>query len=113
MPPLARPHARPFTRRPLSLNRRRLNDSKLNRLVNGNLSLFSAGEEREQLCTLASGPSDYLCRWWPPPGRKDDAKRALVAAAAAGAAPEELEEQRLGECEERRRRALHARRRAE
>lgn len=75
---------------------RRLNDSKLNRLLNGNLSLFAAGEEREQLGALAAGPLSYLCRWWPPPGRKDDTKRALVAAAAAGAAPEELEGQRLG-----------------
>ncbi|KAL4433270.1 hypothetical protein ABPG77_003318 [Micractinium sp. CCAP 211/92] len=76
------------------LARRLSPTSKLNRMLNNNLRLFSP-EQRVQLQTLASGRRKHLLRHWPAPGRRDDVKRALVAKAAAGAPSGELEAARL------------------
>jgi oligopeptidase B len=57
---------------------------RLNRLLNGNLHLFTNRSDRQALQTLASsGNKSYLLRGWPRPGVNDAAKRQLVVKAAA------------------------------
>lgn len=60
---------------------RRLNPSfRLNRLLNGNLRLFTTSSERRRLSAIAAGPKRYLLQGWPKPGINDAQKRTLVAA---------------------------------
>lgn len=69
---------------------RRLRPShRLNRLLNGNLRLFSPAD-RLTLQTLAGDARRaYLLRGWPKPGIKDDQKRRLLASSSAGSADTE------------------------
>ena len=70
-------------------------DYKLNKLLRGNLRLFSSASERSLLRTLSSSKSrGYLLQHWPRRGIKDSQKRELVARAAAGET--QLEDVRLG-----------------
>jgi hypothetical protein len=81
---------------PVTTCRRLHPDYKLNRLLRGNLKLFTSASERNQLRSLSSSKSrSYLLRNWPRPGVKDSQKRELVALATADDA-QQLEELRLG-----------------
>ncbi|GAB4817223.1 hypothetical protein N2152v2_004269 [Parachlorella kessleri] len=78
----------------LILARRLHPDYKLNKLLRGNLRLFSSASERSQVRSLSSSKSrGYLLQHWPRRGVKDSQKRELVARAAAGET--QLEDVRL------------------
>lgn len=58
---------------------------KLNRLISGNLRLFSSSERRA-IQHLANDPAKkHILRYWPKPGIRDSAKRHLIALARSGA----------------------------
>ena len=79
------------------LIRRLIPNYRLNRMMNGNLKLFSTSKDRNLLHRLASNASSrYILKGWPSRGTGDPLKHRLIAAAASSTTDSaELESARL------------------